>query len=656
MSGVEGMIVDAFNVLDATVLTAMGALDFDGSAIAQAWWTVLRWATIYAAIAIFISSSDDLFLDICFWLYRAQSTVVAIFRRPPTTRDLLTRPQKRIAVIVPAWNEADVIAEMLRTNLKRLDYDAYDIFVGVYQNDPDTRREVDAVAQTDPRVIRAIVRSNGPSSKADALNWIIHAVRAREEGTGELYDFIVMQDAEDVIHPMTLRTFNWHLDTADMVQLPVLSMPRKWHRLVAGHYMDEFAEWHTKDLVARSWMSGIVPSAGVATGFTRKAIETLLVENDGGAFNTSSLTEDYDIGQRLRRHGLHGRFVRQYVDRSDGERGRELVTTREFFPDKLQQSVRQKARWVLGISLLGWRDLGWFGSFADRYFLYRDRKALWTAPTGMLAYAIIFQVLLYELVVLVAPQVGRLPPLIEQDSWVWSLILINFFFLLNRVIHRVIFTAYAHGWVAALISPARLPITNYISFLAVWRACRQFLVHLVSGKTLTWDKTDHSYPSAKEIDAVFTRGPALTLSANPGSGSLQPIRFDATRLDPELLDPELPTGRDDVIAIGPVAGALWLAVGERDDPSSSVRVVPADQEDLALARALRDAPDHLAKAQGVLRELDGVTRYARVREALKYHADGKIDLAAWAASLDIESQNGPQHENDTSNGRQKEGQ
>lgn len=53
-------------------------------------------------------------------------------------------PEKRLAILIPAWQEADVIARMVDHTVEELDYRAYDIFIGVYPNDADTIREADA--------------------------------------------------------------------------------------------------------------------------------------------------------------------------------------------------------------------------------------------------------------------------------------------------------------------------------------------------------------------------------------------------------------------------------------------------------------------------------------------------------------------------------
>ena len=67
---------------------------------------------------------------------------------------------------------------------------------------------------------------------------------------------MILHDSEDVLHPMELRFYNHLLPRKDMIQLPVTSLDREWYELVAGVYMDEFAEWHAKDLVVRESVSG----------------------------------------------------------------------------------------------------------------------------------------------------------------------------------------------------------------------------------------------------------------------------------------------------------------------------------------------------------------------------------------------------------------
>ena len=54
------------------------------------------------------------------------------------------------------------------------------------------------------------------------------------------------------------------------------SLERSWFELVAGTYMDEFAEWHSKDLVVRESLSNI------CLLYTSDAADDLLCVDLGG--------------------------------------------------------------------------------------------------------------------------------------------------------------------------------------------------------------------------------------------------------------------------------------------------------------------------------------------------------------------------------------
>jgi adsorption protein B len=473
-----------------------------------AYWGFLKIAIIVTAVLITISSIDDLFIDLLFW-WRSWEKLWDFWGRPPKQALLDRHPEKMIALMVPAWQESDVIASMVANTNKTFDYSRYKIFIGVYANDPDTAREVEKIRQRFPNVYRAEVPHDGPTSKADCLNWLVQNILLHEKRTGDRFDAFLMHDAEDVVHPYGLKTVNWFIEDRGMIQMPVLSMDRPWYELVACHYMDEFAEFHTKDLPVRSQVSGMTPSAGVATAFARSAMLALCREKDGQPFNTDSLTEDYDVAHRLSALGYPSEFIRYHARVPRRRKAwfrkgdvtvmrRELVATKEFFPDKFVTSVRQKTRWMLGISYLGWQQLGWFGDLANRYYLFRDRKALFTSPVGAIAYLIVIQVLGYWGVSAIWPQIAQLPPLIDQP-WVWTLVFINFFFLVNRILHRAWFTGTNHGIKHVWLTPVRIVVSNLVGFGAFGRSLRQYVTHLITGRTIAWDKTQHSYPSLSEL-------------------------------------------------------------------------------------------------------------------------------------------------------------
>ena len=74
---------------------------------------------------------------------------------------------------------------MLESTCTRLDYINYDIFVGTYPNDEPTQMEVARAAFDRPRIHRVVCPNDGPTSKADCLNWIVEAIKLKEQETGQ---------------------------------------------------------------------------------------------------------------------------------------------------------------------------------------------------------------------------------------------------------------------------------------------------------------------------------------------------------------------------------------------------------------------------------------------------------------------------------------
>jgi adsorption protein B len=492
-----------------------------------AYWGFLQILLIIVAIFILVTGSEDLFVDLVYW---ATVLLRPFFgRRRPPTKDVVAKPERPIAILIPAWKEADVIGPMLRNSVEQFDYQNYQIFVGVYPNDAATRSEVDIVCAEHPNVHRVDVSHPGPTTKADCLNHLVNSALSYEQRKGIPFEIFVNHDAEDVVHGLELKVVNWFIDDVGMLQLPVLSLNRNPWDLVACHYMDEFAEWHGKDLVVRSAVSGMTPSAGVATALSRKAIDALRAERTGELFNVESLTEDYEIAHELRRLGFHSRFVRYWADiptnrkslfRSAGTPAfrRELITAREYFPDRVRTSYRQKSRWMLGICFFGWRRLGWQGDLVNRFFLWRDRKAVFVAPVAIIGYFLVIQWLLYTGLVWAIPGFGRLPPLVDKQ-WVWDIILINLGLMVNRLVHRAIFVGRAHGLRYVALSPVRAVVGNWISFLAFCRALRLFVVATLLRRGIRWDKTTHEFPTlgGHGVDRRLSEGarPSLEDAAVP---------------------------------------------------------------------------------------------------------------------------------------------
>jgi adsorption protein B len=479
------------------------------------YYSFLEVSTIVVAVLILISSLDDLFIDLWYWSRRVFRRFTAGRKyRPLTAEQLIARDEQPLAIMVPAWLEYDVIAPMIENMVSTLDYQNYVIFVGTYINDQRTIDEVERMRRRYKQLHRVEVPHAGPTCKADCLNWVIQAIFLHEKTHDTTFAGVVLHDSEDVLHPLELRLFNYLLPRKDMIQLPVVSLERNWYEWVAGTYMDEFAEWHGKDLVVRESMSDTVPSAGVGTCFSHRALRVLADETQNMPFNTDSLTEDYDVGARLAKVGMNAIFVRFPVEyrvlrkswfRKPYESTLKMpLCVREFFPDTFRTAFRQKARWTLGIGLQGWEQMGWTGSLANRYLLFRDRKGVVTAFVSIIAYLILVQ--LVGLIIL--RQSGlwdvSFPAPFEANGFIKYLLIANGIALAWRIVHRCYFTTVLYGWQHGLLSIPRMVVGNFVNFMAAARAWRMFLIGKLLNRKLVWDKTMHDFPST-DLVAIAPR-------------------------------------------------------------------------------------------------------------------------------------------------------
>ncbi len=437
---------------------------------------------LFAGAGFLLFALNDLLVDLIYFartLWRA----LAIYTRYPRAfaSDLPANPDPGfLAMFVPAWDESAVIASMLRATASRLDYGNYRIFVGHYRNDPATAAAIAAVG--DDRIEAVEVDRDGPTTKADCLNHLYDALVAYEVSTGRSAAAVVLHDAEDVVHPLEFRLFDRLIDRAAVIQLPVLPLPDPHSRWVSGHYCDEFAEAHVKELVVREAVGAAIPLAGVACAIARKPLAQLAAARDGHPFAGTSMTEDYELGLRLGAYGHKTMFVR--LPARPGERG--VVASRGHFPATLGSAVRQKARWLGGIALAGWDRLGWSGGLGERWMRLRDRRGPLAALLLLAAYSAGF---LWSQLFL-AEALGA-PIHAEFDHALSMLLMVNGALLAWRVLMRAAFTTYAYGLTEGLLSIPRLVVGNIIAILAAGRAIR---IH-VSGGAKRWDKTGHIFPA-----------------------------------------------------------------------------------------------------------------------------------------------------------------
>lgn len=466
---------------------------------------VIHGLTAFVALSILVSGLDDCFVD-C-WYYGSEVYRRIKPRKYPIVREAQLRElsEQPIAIMIPAWHEHAVIGRMLANTIRTVEYKNYDVFVGTYPNDEETMLAVAKIEESESRVHRVVCPHDGPTNKADCLNWIIEGIRHFDKTTRRGVRIFMLHDSEDWIHPLSFKLMNYFVGRYPMVQLPVVPFETPLREVTAGSYLDEFAESHLKDMVVRERLSGMVPSAGVGTGFSRDAVDRLAQRFNNQVFNVATFTEDYDLAFRLKELGEASILLQFFIERTKTVRSRwsrreriqsikELVGTREYFPTHFRDAIRQKARWTLGIVFHGWQQRGWEGDWALRYMVWRDRKTLITQSVNMLGYA-----LLIESAVSAHWGHQSFRSNITTASWVWKVILADTVLLANRCLQRMAATWRIAGPAQAALAVPRIVWGNVINFCAVAKSTHMFLKSRWTGKKLVWAKTAHAFPSEEQL-------------------------------------------------------------------------------------------------------------------------------------------------------------
>jgi adsorption protein B len=437
---------------------------------------------LFAAIGFLIFAANDLLVDLIYFVRRIWRSTAVYSRYPRAFASQLAAPAEPglMAILVPAWDEAAVISSMLRATLRRVEHADYRIFVGHYRNDPATAAAVASVA--DDRIVSVCVEVDGPTTKADCLNHLYDALLAYELDSGRSAKAVVLHDAEDVVHPLELGLFDRLIDRAGVIQVPVLPLVDRSSPWISGHYCDEFAEAHAKEMVVREAVGASIPLAGVGCAIAREPLARLAAMHEGRPFVGGSMTEDYELGLRVGALGLKTMFVR--IPATPGDRS--VVSTRGHFPSSLTVAVRQKARWLGGIALAGWDRMGWRGGLGERWMRMRDRRGPLAAVLLIAGYAAaLLWSQLWIAEALGAPVQARLNPLLVV------LLKVNAWLLVWRIFMRACFTTAAYGLGQGILSIPRMVVGNIIAMLAAGRAIS---LH-AGGGAKRWDKTSHIFPA-----------------------------------------------------------------------------------------------------------------------------------------------------------------
>ncbi|MDB5699998.1 MAG: glycosyl transferase family protein [Sphingomonadales bacterium] len=443
---------------------------------------VARELMLFSVIGFLIGGADDLLIDLI-WLVRTVARQLTIYRRQPRSDSAtLAKPRApgRGIVFIPAWDEGNVIGQMLAHTVAAYGEQDYRIYVGCYPNDVPTQLGVLTIDNARIRMVVGTVA--GPTTKADCLNTLWCALTADELAEGWRAKSIILHDAEDLVHSGELRVFDTLIERFDFVQLPVLPLVDARSRWIGGHYIDEFAEAHGKTIVVREAIGAGIPAAGVGCAFARDMMQRIADLRGGNPFDHDSLTEDYELGLRVAELGGHGIFVRL------SHPGGGLVAVRAHFPATLDEAVRQKSRWIAGIALSGWDRLGWHGGIAESWMRLYDRRALANATVLLAAYAAMVLTLALRLLSYGLSLPGHPITPLMQDCLMVSGVLLCW-----RTVMRFAFVTQSYGWREGLRAVPRTFVSNIVAMIAARRALSIYLRMRRDG-VVRWDKTTHAFP------------------------------------------------------------------------------------------------------------------------------------------------------------------
>ncbi len=601
------------------LLSAAGWLD-------RQWAAALLPVVAFLAVYVLLSGLDDLALDVL-WL--------SAKRKRGAPAQAAAGPEKRIAVLVPLWKEADVIERMLDHNVSSIRYRNYEILAGVYANDEETRKAVERAAARHPQVRAALVPHDGPTSKADCLNWIYQRLIERELDGAPVAEVVLIHDAEDLIHPDSLALISRMTDEAGMIQVPVLALATPLRELTHGVYCDDFAESQTRDLATRSALGAFLPGCGVGTAFRREELEKLAEAESNRLFDPAALTEDYDNGLRL--HGLGCRQIFVPLHWKDGA----PVATREFFPRGFRAAVRQRTRWVTGNCLQAWQRHGWGRRirrpWLQAWFFWRDRKILWGSWIGLMTNLVFLWALAGWAASTAASSRWWPGEAFARHGWLNLLLSVNLALCCERLAVRMYCSGRVYGWAFAAGAPARMIWGNLINAAASLAAVWQFARSRWTGQPLRWLKTEHCYPSLESLRPAETPLSAWAAAAAAGS-SQQPAWAGGgpggenwLMAEDPLPSPSLSAGAaaDEIACAGwtdhPILRALPAQLSDK------LEVAPVKIEDGRLevaangplgpgnARLISDGAGMPVRVAGVTRKGLGRARQQREEQARWWH-------------------------------------
>lgn len=431
--------------------------------------------TIVSALVLHL---DDLFSDVL-WLFKRA------FRRRVQQSEIqrwASLPQRKIAIVIPCWKSASHLEQMIRGNLQRQKYENYRIFLGVYEEDRETRSVAHALSQSigSKKVQILEFQQSSAPTKAALCNEMLRRIYGLDQSANRFEAFFVT-DSDESWNSHTLLYLNGEFESAPMVQIPVLCERDEKISLSMGTYADELAEVVVKEIPLRSAMKSPPPPYCGGIFLQRTLLTTLL--STPTVFSEDLLAEAYQLGRKSSLLGFRVKSESIFLEPS-----KEFLANRKFFPERVASAVEQKSRITFGVTFQNLKNF-YPQNLAETYFFWRDRRGSWV--TLFLSLSSLLVVLsLFETV----SATPILPPWLETISF------LNFFFWIRRIFFRVYCTAMVYGWKLSLAVPLRWPVGNFINSISTWRALSYWWKSKSRNSLPQWSPREKRIPKIFAID------------------------------------------------------------------------------------------------------------------------------------------------------------
>ncbi len=264
------------------------------------------------------------YLTIFLWAFIlfnfAYTIIIAVAGLKPQKPIPRHAPTKRLACLIPAHNEANVIADLV-DSIKNQNYPSklFDIYV-IADHCNDKTAET-----AEWHGAKAYVRDEGPKGKGAVIRFFLDKLFNE---ISQEYDAVCIFDADNVAHPNFLQKMNdalWTGKTCIQGYLGTKNPRDNWvTKAIYSSYL----------ITNRLWQLGKENlGLSAACGGTGFCVTTAVLKQFG--WPAQSLTEDLEMQMLYSYHGLRFNWVHDAI-------------TYDEKPLSIKIAIRQRIRWTVG--------------------------------------------------------------------------------------------------------------------------------------------------------------------------------------------------------------------------------------------------------------------------------------------------------------------